>query len=135
MRVGIDRMIMLYKAGSVPDIECLEQVLQVIVEEQDQFFVRSDSMPQPEEISSPISSHTLILWLRFVFDSKHFELMIRFTGEDLRNAISSLLCRLQNEHALESEEDEELVCRLKKSFSGNAEVYQCYKSALPTPIY
>ena len=109
MRVGIDRMIMLYKAGSVPDIECLEQILQVVVEEQeDQFFVRSDSTPQPEETSSTISSHTLILWLRFIFDSK---LMIQFTGEDLRNAISSLLCRLQNEHALESEEDEELVRR------------------------
>ena len=106
MRVGIDRMIMLYKAGSVPDIECLEQILQA--KQEDQFFVRSDSTPQPEEISGPISSHTLILWLRFIFDSK---LMIRFTGEDLRNAISSLLCRLQNEHALESEEDEELVRR------------------------
>jgi hypothetical protein len=117
----------------VSDIECLEQILQVVVEEQeDQFFVRSDSTPQPEETSSPISSHTLILWLRFIFDSK---LMIQFTGEDLRNAISSLLCRLQNEHALESEEDEELVRRLKKSFSGNAEVYECYKSALPTPIF
>ena len=111
LRVGIDRMNMLHRAGSAPDIECLEQVLQVLVDQQDYFFEGSDSSAA-EGTSNAIPLHaSLVLWLRFVCTSQHFELMIRFTSEDFRNAISSLLCRLQSERAFHTEEDEDLIRR------------------------
>eukprot|EP01036_Dinobryon_divergens_P024177 gene24177-32602_t len=114
LRVGIDRMNMLHRAGSAPDIECLEQLLHVLVDQQDYFFEGSDSSAatEPEGTSNAIPLHaSLVLWLRFVCTSQHFELMIRFTSEDFRNAISSLLCRLQSERAFHTEEDEYLIRR------------------------
>lgn len=101
---------MLQRAGSAPDIECLEQIFQVLLDEQDYFFAGSDSSAstEPEGVSNAIS---LAPWLRFMFASQHFELMIRFASEDLRIAISLLLCRLQTERAFHTEEDEELIRR------------------------
>ena len=111
LQVGVDRVEMLHRAGSVPDIELLEQVLLVLIDEQSYFFplndpkvlpadeVQNNCHQLPEALNGPdrdreALQQQLKRWLRFLATSKNFELMLRCLSAEVRSAANSLLMRL-----------------------------------------
>lgn len=115
--VGVDRMAMLQRAGSVADVEFLEKLLCVFIESQDIFFAESDTdagdgndevkvETNMIEQQQSTSTRDLAHWLGFVAAAEKCELMTRFASASLREQSLQLIARLRLSSSWSSSDEE-----------------------------